>query len=340
MLPDSRQSGFAAEVLAATAGRGVDLVLNSLGDDFIAENVLALAHGGTYLDITKSEVALRHAAFASRPDLRYHQLDLAQWLQLHPQAIQPRLTQLLDRISSGQLAVLPVQTFELRDVVAAFRHMRSARHVGKIIVRSPANDERSRSGGVECGHDRCVTTTAANRFGEVDIRKDRSYLITGGLGGLGLEVARWLAQRGAGYIGLLARRVATPGEQEIVDRIAANGSRVELLRGDVEDRQAVELSAARLRQCAPLAGVFHLAGRLNDGLLTHQSARQFFDVLGPKVRGGWNLHQITRQDDLDYFVLFSSVSSVLGSAGQANHAAANAFLTVWLAGGNPRDCPL
>ena len=159
------------------------------------------------------------------------------------------------------------------------------------------------------------------------IRGDACYLITGGLGGLGLEVARWLAQRSARHIGLLARRQPTAAEQHCIAQIIEHGATVEILRGDVSRSADVHAALEALRRGGrPLAGVFHLAGILDDALIARQSPEKFARVFAPKVAGAWNLHFATLDQPLDYFVLFSSAAAVFGSAGQANHAAANAFL--------------
>ena len=159
------------------------------------------------------------------------------------------------------------------------------------------------------------------------LRSDRSYLVTGGLGGVGLEVAGWLAARGAGTLVLNGRRPPGVREREAVAALRGRGVEVRVEIADVTDGEAVEAMVARMdAELPPLGGVIHSVGALSDGVLANQDWSRFEAVLGPKILGAWRLHRATVDRDLDLFVLFSSVAGVVGNAGQANHAAANAFL--------------
>lgn len=160
------------------------------------------------------------------------------------------------------------------------------------------------------------------------IRKDRSYLLSGGLGGLGQSVARWLAKQGAGRIVLLSRHgVQTTAQAECVSALREDGADVWVVSADVAERTQVAQTLARIAsEGLPLAGVVHAAGVLDDGLLMQQTAARFDQVLRPKVAGAWNLSELTRDLPLDFFVLYSSAAGLLGSPGQGNYAAANAYL--------------
>jgi acyl transferase domain-containing protein/acyl carrier protein len=153
-------------------------------------------------------------------------------------------------------------------------------------------------------------------------------LVTGGLGALGLEVARWLARRGAAHVVLVSRRgAATPEADAEVTALEALGCRVSVEAADVSNRAAMQAVLDRIaRDGPPLRAVFHAAGVLEDGVLANQTAERFEAVLAPKLQGAWNLHELTRELELDAFVMFSSVAAALGAAGQSNYAAANAFL--------------
>jgi acyl transferase domain-containing protein/SAM-dependent methyltransferase len=159
------------------------------------------------------------------------------------------------------------------------------------------------------------------------IQADATYLVTGGQAGLGLETAKWLVDQGARSLVLVGRR---DRRAEIADDLAAlrrNGAVVETICADVSDPAEVSRVLAHIAvNLPPLRGIVHSAGVLDDAMLQQQSAGRFERVLAPKMLGAWHLHQQTRHQRLDFFVLFSSLASVLGSAGQANHVAANAFL--------------
>jgi acyl transferase domain-containing protein len=154
-----------------------------------------------------------------------------------------------------------------------------------------------------------------------------TYLITGGLSGLGLLVARWMVTRGARHLVLLGRRGATEAAGPVLCEIEAAGAEVRSFAGDVADESRVRAILGEIdRSMPPLRGVVHAAGVLDDAVLEHQDWSRFERVLAPKVLGGWILHELTRTRPLDFFVLFSSGASLIGSPGQGNHAAANAFL--------------
>ncbi|MCI7372776.1 MAG: KR domain-containing protein, partial [Desulfovibrio piger] len=185
------------------------------------------------------------------------------------------------------------------------------RHIGKVVVR---NDFAPRHEG---------------------IRREAAYLVTGGLSDLGLALAAHLAARGAGQVWLLGRRLPEAGSAgaAAVEKIAATGCDVRLLQVDVTDRTALAeaFGTHLLPSPRPLAGVFHLAGLLDDAPLSRLDWARFNTVLSPKVDGSWFLHELTRDLALDHFVVFSSIASVFGTHGQANHVAANTFMDALVA---------
>jgi myxalamid-type polyketide synthase MxaE and MxaD len=193
----------------------------------------------------------------------------------------------------------------------AFRS--GGRYLGRLVRRAPARVEGARA----------APTEEKGRF-----RGDGSYLITGGLGGLGLSVARWMVAEGARHLALVGRQgAATAAQAEAVSALEAAGAEVLVARANVADRaQLAAVLQDVQRRMPPLRGVIHAAGVLDDGLLLQQDAARFQRVMAPKIDGAWNLHELTREASLDFFVLYSSAASLLGSPGQSNYAAANAFL--------------
>ncbi|WP_257460229.1 type I polyketide synthase [Archangium lipolyticum] len=155
---------------------------------------------------------------------------------------------------------------------------------------------------------------------------DASYLITGGLGGLGLSLARWMVDQGARNLVLIGRGGPRPEAQESLRALEAAGARILVLQADVSKREDVRRTLGEAGKLAPLRGVVHAAGVLDDGVLLQQDWERFARVLAPKVDGAWHLHELTRGEELDFFVLFSSAATLLGSQGQGSYAAANAFL--------------
>jgi acyl transferase domain-containing protein/acyl carrier protein len=154
------------------------------------------------------------------------------------------------------------------------------------------------------------------------VRADGCYLITGGLGALGLHVAQYLVEQGARHLVLAGRH----GRESAVAGLRASGANIQIVEADVTRPGDVARLVETCQAQAPLRGVVHAVGVLDDGILTNLTAERCVQVLGPKVRGGWELHTLTHALPLDFFVCFSSMASLLGSPGQGNYAAANAFL--------------
>ncbi|WP_343574527.1 type I polyketide synthase [Mycobacterium sp.] len=299
---DSRSTDFADQILADTGGAGVDVVLNSLTNDgFIEATVRATAPGGRFAEIAKRDIWTREQMAAARPDIDYEIIALDYCIEHEPERTGTLLAELADSMAGGELAPIAVEVYPLTEAKTAFRRMQQARHIGKIVLQMPK---------------------------PLQPRGDRSYLITGGLGALGLHTAAHLAQLGAGDIVLTSRRMPDADTQRaIADMAERYRCRIHTFTADVGDpAQAGELLERIRAELPPLAGVAHLAGVLDDALLTQQSLERFRTVLAPKAFGACHLDRLTRADDLEFFLVYSSASSVIGSPGQANYATANALL--------------
>jgi len=233
------------------------------------------------------------------------------------------LAEVMEHFERGHYRPLPVTRFSAEQIVDAFRYMAQRKNIGKIVVSYDAVAERRDDS--PAGPFGGASSTSHRWKGP--IRPDGTYLITGGLGALGLQLARWLADHGAGHVALLGRSV--PGEQaaRTIDELRRSGVEVAVLQGDVTDRRSLAAALSAIPDgFPPLRGAFHAAGVLADGLMFDMELAQLDKAMAPKVQGAWNLHEQTQDTPLDWFVLFSSVASVLGSPGQANYAAGNAFL--------------
>ncbi|MBI4614804.1 MAG: alpha/beta fold hydrolase, partial [Planctomycetes bacterium] len=196
------------------------------------------------------------------------------------------------------------------------------------LLRGDGEDQVAFRGGTRLvARLRRAPLDLAGTPGELALRPDATYLVTGGTGGLGLFVARWMVGRGARHLALLARRAPAPEAREAILALERSGARVVTTACDVSRRDDLARVLGELRRSMPpLAGVVHAAGVIEDAFLAGQSPESLARVLAPKVEGAWNLDEATRDLPLEFFVLFSSASSILGHAGQANYAAANSFL--------------
>ncbi|SMH62078.1 non-ribosomal peptide synthetase/type I polyketide synthase [Azospirillum agricola] len=202
---------------------------------------------------------------------------------------------------------------------------------GAVWDRLPAallpGERALRGGNIFVPRLETVALPARPESGGPPVRSGVTHLVTGGCGALGLAVAEWLHARGADHLALLGRRPPSPAARARIDALIAKGARIRVLQADVADR--TELAAALdglAHDMPPLAGVFHLAGVLRDGLLPDLTPQRLAEAMAAKALGAWNLDRLTRNRPLDLMVFFSSAGAVLGAAGQANYAAANAFL--------------
>ncbi len=203
--------------------------------------------------------------------------------------------------------------------------------VDEVLARSSASaDENGERVAYRAGRRhvaRLVPSVTTPRDEQFTIRGDACYLITGGLGGVGLKLAQWLAEQGAGTIVLAGRRPSEESAEPELQKLGQSRARIIIEQLDVTDEGQVASLVARINsEIAPLRGLIHAAGLLDDAIIMRQRAEQFVRVLQPKTRGAWNLHVQTRHLALDFFLLCSSMASVTGSPGQSNYSAANAFL--------------
>lgn len=299
---DSRTTDFANQILADTDGAGVDVVLNSLtSEGFIDATLRATARNGRFAEIAKRDIWSTEQMAQARPDIAYEIVALDTVMFTEPDRIRDLLTEVSDGLADGEWTPLPAEVYPLTEARAAFRRMQQARHIGKIVVQVP---------------------------NPLQPKPDRTYLITGGLGAIGLHTAAHLAQLGAGDLVLTSRRAPDAHAQQVIDDITERFKcRIHVFAADVGNESDVAALLDRIRaELPPLAGVAHLAGVLDDALLSQQSVERFRTTLAPKAFGACHLDRLTRDDELDFFLVSSSVSSLFGSPGQANYATANALL--------------
>jgi acyl transferase domain-containing protein/acyl carrier protein len=297
---DSRSLEFALQIEQSTGGRGVDIVLNSLAGEFIDHSLRLLAPGGRFIEIGKARLLSPEEAAGINPQATYTAFDLAQVLVREPHHARQMFDRLIDGFRDGRLRPLPVKIFPLVAAVSAFRFMAQARHIGKIVISHPKSPAAPR------------------------LRSDGCYLISGGTGGLGLVMAQWMVRRGARQLVLMGRSAPSAKARETAAKLETAGATVHFQQGDVSRQGDLE----RILQStpAPLRGIIHAAGVLEDGVLQNLDWPRFSRVAAPKVAGSWLLHRLSRNMPLDFFILFSSSASILGSAGQGGYAAANAFM--------------
>ncbi|MET9258348.1 SDR family NAD(P)-dependent oxidoreductase, partial [Streptomyces sp. NPDC003717] len=292
----SRDLDFEGVLRAATGGRGVDLVLNSLAGEFTDASLRLLAAGGRMVDMGKTDKRDPEEVARSYDGSWYRAFDLVP--HAGPDRIGEMLGELSELFASGSLTSLPVRTWPVRRAREAFRFMSQARHTGKLVLEvGPALDPVG------------------------------TVLVTGGTGVLGGLVAEHLVREwGVRHLLLAGRRGAdAPGAGELVGRLTALGADVGVVAADVSDPGSVTALVAGVEAAHPLTGVVHAAGVLDDAVVTAQTPETLAGVWAAKAAAAANLHEATRGLRLGLFVVFSSAAATLGSPGQANYAAANAY---------------
>ncbi len=311
---DSRSLAYAEQILAVTNGEGVDVVLNSLAGEAIRRNLHVLRPFGRFLELGKRDF-FENTPIGLRPfknNISYFGIDADQLLIARPDLAGQVFRDVMALFHNGVLSPLPVRVFSAERVVDAFRYMQQARQIGKVIV--------SFDGA------RIAPQSLLPYHQDIGFDRQGAYLVTGGVSGFGLETARWLARNGAGQLVLLSRRgAATPGADEAIASIQELGAQAIVLACDVTDRESLA-QALRHEGMLPLKGVFHAAMVIDDALISNLDAERMSSVLEPKIKGAWNLHELTANLALDHFMLYSSVTTYIGNPGQANYVAGNAWL--------------
>jgi myxalamid-type polyketide synthase MxaC len=300
----SRDTAYGAAIAQATQSKGVDVVLNSLsGEGMIETSIDSLSPGGHFVEIGKAGIWTAEQVKAKRPDVHYHHFDLVQLWNDDPPFIKAMLGDLMGKFAKKEIQTLPVHSFPQAKSTDAFRFMANAKHIGKIVVQWDAP----------------VTPVA--------FKEDACYLVTGGLSGVGLLTAKWMISKGAKNLVLASRSGATAKNVTERQELAELGANVEVVSLDASDAGGVARVISDLAtRPAPLRGIIHSAGVVDDHLVTDLTWEQFTKVMAPKLQGAWNLHEASKSVPLDHFVLYSTMSAVVGNVGQSNYAAGNAFM--------------
>ncbi|WP_354671059.1 SDR family NAD(P)-dependent oxidoreductase [Streptomyces sp. MA15] len=295
-IANSRTTEFADTFLAATGGKGVDIVLNSLAGDFVDASLRLLPRGGHFLELGKADVRDPEHLARTHPGTAYQAFDL---VQAGPDTVGEMLRELLGLFARGVLSPLPLTTYEIRGAREAFRTLSQARHTGKLVLTMPPS------------------------FGPYG-----TVLVTGGTGTLGSTVARHLVtEHGVRHLVLAGRQGPdAPGAMELAAELTGLGAEITVRACDAGDREQLAALLADIPADRPLTGVVHTAGVLADGTVPALTHDDLDAVLHPKVDAVLNLHDLTRDLDLTGFVMYSSSSALFGSPGQGGYAAANAFL--------------
>uniref|UniRef100_A0A8P4GFA7 Fatty acid synthase n=1 Tax=Dicentrarchus labrax TaxID=13489 RepID=A0A8P4GFA7_DICLA len=320
---NSRNTSFEQHVLLHTQGKGVDVVLNSLAEEKLQASIRCLARHGRFLEIGKYDLSnnspLGMALFLK--NVAFHGILLDALFEEGNREWEEVSELLKEGIVGGVVQPLKTTVFERDQVEEAFRYMAQGKHIGKVLLQVRQEEKGA-----------AVQTAPPLSFPAICrtfCHPSRSYIITGGLGGFGLELAQWLTERGAKKLVLTSRSGIRNGYQaKRVREWQSQDVEVLVSTNDVSTLEGTEQLVAEARAMGPVGGVFHLAMVLKDGMLENLTPQLFLDVNKPKYDGTIHLDKVTRKScpDLNYFVAFSSVSCGRGNAGQSNYGYANSAM--------------
>ncbi|KAL6716017.1 hypothetical protein ACLMJK_006979 [Lecanora helva] len=312
---DSRSITFAADLMRATSGYGVDVILNSLTGDLLDESWRCIAPGGTMVELGKRDMLDRNSLsmepFGRNASFRCFDMSHK---HVSDALIARLLTQLMGLVEKGHVKpISPIKTFAFEDIPSAFRFMRGANHIGKIVI---SNDSQNT---IE------VPVRPAPR--KFRLQGDMSYLIIGGLKGLCGSLAVYMARHGAKHLVVMSRSgYNDEGSQRVLKDLSNEGCQIDLATGDVS--KVEDVRRAFQNATAPIGGIIQGAMVLRDRPFDSMTIEEYHTTIKSKVQGTWNLHNVALEmkHPLDFFTMLSSISGVVGQKGQANYAAANVFL--------------
>ncbi|KAG5984184.1 Type I Iterative PKS [Claviceps digitariae] len=312
----SRDNEFGAAVRYATGGRGVDVIINSLAGDLLRESWASLAPFGRFIEIGKRDITSNSRLDMSKFDSNctFSSVDLTRVAAERPHV--------MSRIMSAVMGLLirkaihpigPIKETSIDQVESSLRKLQSGKTTGKLVVN------HAQPGQVQATHP--LQASAA-------LRKDATYLIIGGTGGIGCAIAGQLSRQGAGHIVLLSRSgSATAAVKKLIEHNAAHGACVHVMKCDVGDESSVSSLLLKIRRSLPaIRGVIHAAMVLRDTLFEKMTFDDYKEVVKSKISGALHFNKAMEHHEVDFFVLLSSVAGIVGNRGQAAYSGANTFL--------------
>lgn len=310
----SRDGEFAARLMEMTAGKGVDVVLNSLAGEFLQRTFNCVAPFGRFVEIGKRDLEqnkqlemhafTRHVSFSS--------VDLIALGELKGAVVSRIMNDIMRLIKDEGLRLIqPTTTYPISRIKEAFRMLQAGRHIGKVIV-IPGPDDR---------------VNLLPSEWSLHLHSESTHLVIGGMGGVGRSICEWLVQRGARNLIIMSRNADQQAQgNAYVSSLRASGCTVVVASCDISDKSDLKRTLdGCLQSMPPLRGVIHSGMVLQDTVYEKMSVEDYARAIRPKVQGSWNLHEVLSDVDLEYFIMLSSLNGITGNVSQANYAAGNTF---------------
>ncbi|MET0357569.1 MAG: SDR family NAD(P)-dependent oxidoreductase [Cellvibrio sp.] len=300
------QGNWASEVMRIT--NGVDIFINHGWQDL--ENLHLLNAFGKAIDFKSAQIVREHLSFVPALNATYHVIDIDSLFSSHFDFVRLEIEKILLALASGTLSLPTLPVFDLNNIAAAAVELKSG---VAAAVQITMNRET-------------VPLLLETKADELVL--EGTYIVSGGTQGFGLQCAEWLVEKGALNIVLISRSGLNNAEAiKTVSELQQNGINVKVCALDVTNIDRVKEEFAQIKNSMPpVKGIIHSAMVLDDAYLSQLNAARFQRVLSPKIQGAINLHLALQDTPLDFFVMFSSISSLIGNAGQGNYVAANSFL--------------
>ncbi|KAK3324348.1 hypothetical protein B0T19DRAFT_464372 [Cercophora scortea] len=315
---NSRDASFRPALMLETAGRGVDVVLNSLSGELLHASWECVAEFGCMIELGKRDFIDRGRLQMSifEQNRAFFGVDVGGIKNKNPRKSRDILRRCIDYYKAGSIQpIRPIQLLDVADMPSAIRTMQKGQHIGKLVVQMPDDDS-------------ALDATPARDVG-FSLRSGASYLLAGGLGGLGRSIATWMAEHGAKNLVFISRGDGKrPDDVALIQELEAMGCTVQIVSGSTSEMEDVRRATKEAR--LPIAGVIQLSMVLKDNMFADMPFEDWNAATAPKVEGTWNLHKALADQPLDFFILCSSFGGIVGQQGQSNYAAANTFLDAFV----------
>ncbi len=313
-VSDSRSEKFVMDILSWTGDAGVDIVINTLSDDLAAANLRILKPGGHFIELGKykNSKQVHRLITASKLSLGLHVIDIDRMWHEHPERLSKIFKNAMRLAAAGKIALPAYRSFPAQCAVEAFRFMAGAKHIGKVVLALQ-----------DLHH-----APSSHLASPITISPSATYVISGGSRGFGLATAKWLCDLGAAHLIVIGRNLNRCSHiSQLKSQFKTAGVSLETVACDIADLEALHNKISHaLGKMPPVRGIFHCAMQIDDRALVNLDLDSYATATDTKIKGAWNLYQAVPTQELDLFVLFSSITSLIGPAGQGAYSAANAFI--------------